>query len=156
MITGKLDEGTAKRLAASLPWMQTCLEWLEQERPWTEETEQVCEGISVKKVAYSTSEPTRCRFENHAREVDLQVVVEGIECIEIARSKEVGEPVEVDADGDVAFYGDPGLPVVKLPLGEGSFAVFFPEDAHRCGKSVDGEAHLRKYVFKISRSHYAL
>lgn len=156
MITGKLNDETAGRLARDLPWMRACFDWLEQERPWSADTEEVGEGIVVKKVEYVTSDPTPCRFENHRREVDLQVVVEGIEWIEIAHPGEVGEAIEENVDGDVDFYATPEGPVTRLLLGEGCFAVFFPEDVHRCGASVAEAATLRKYVFKVSRAVHSL
>lgn len=156
MITGKLDDGATKSLAASLPWIDACLGWLREQHPWTEKTEMVCEGIMVKKVEYGTTSPSTCRFENHDREIDLQFVVEGIEWIEITRPEDLGEAIDRDTGGDVVFYAAPDVPVTRLLLGEGSFAVFFPEDVHRCGASVAADARLRKYVFKISRAAYSL
>jgi|GEM_PF-2552544 len=156
MITGTLDDTTTKHLASALPWMEACLAWLREQRPWTAETEEVCEGILVKKVEYPTTSPSTCQFENHERDVDLQVVIEGMECIEIARPEDVGEANQRDSDGDVAFYADPVNPVTKLLLGEGRYAVFFPEDVHRCGASVSGGVRLRKYVFKVSRAKYSI
>lgn len=156
MITGKLNDITTGSLVSSLPWIGACVEWMGDHSAWSEGNEEVCEGILVKKVEYQTKTPSPCRFENHDREVDFQVIIEGSEWIEIARPESVGEPIERDAGGDVSFYSGAVGPGARIPMQEGCFAVFFPEDVHRCGAAIEEPARIRKYVFKISRAVYSL
>jgi YhcH/YjgK/YiaL family protein len=156
MITGKLNDITTGSLVSSLPWIRACVEWMGDHRAWSDGIEEVCEGILVKKVEYQTKTPSPCRFENHDREVDFQVIVEGSEWIEIARPENVGEAIETDTGGDVFFYSGAAGPVARIPMQEGCFAVFFPEDVHRCGAAIAEPARIRKYVFKISRTVYSL
>ena len=123
----------------------------------TKENEDVSEGIYVKKVQYDTSDPTTCRFENHRKELDVQLILEGGEVIELLRSDQVELDGGYEVSGDVQFYRakNEGVPR-RLTMESGDIAVFFPDDVHCCGWTREGVATVRKYVFKIDREHWNL
>lgn len=156
MITGNLNDNTARHLEKCLPWIRACFDWLSEGRAWEDSPNEVCEGIVVKRVEYVTATPSACRFENHDREVDVQVVVEGGEWIDLSRPERVGEAADSNLAGDVFFFNAPDGPVTRIPLVAGGFAVFFPEDVHRCGAALGEPARLKKYVFKVSRQHFGI
>jgi len=95
---------------------------------------------------YSTQPASQCRFEAHRKYLDIQLMVRGIERIAVASlaTMTVDEPYV--GERDVAFYRGEGD---EFTLSEGTFAVFFPHDAHRPGIAVGNPIHCRKVVIKV-------
>lgn len=87
-----------------------------------------------------------CKFEAHKRYIDVQVVASGIERIDsqVIAKCEAGE---FDEEGDfMLLEGEAATQVILEP---GSFAAYFPDDAHKPGIAVDGASHNKKCVFKV-------
>jgi biofilm protein TabA len=84
------------------------------------------------------------RLEAHRRYIDIQLTIDGPE--------EIGwlplaacVPTAFDAEKDIGFFDD--RPRVWLPVPPGTFAIFFPEDAHA---PLAGLGPLRKAIVKVS------
>ena len=83
-------------------------------------------------------------LEAHKLYADLQLVFSGAECMGYAPLETLGAPIDDPEGKDIAFYrGD----YQKFFVPEGSFAVFYPGDAH-APVYREGESD-RKAVFKI-------
>ena len=87
--------------------------------------------------------PTGARYEHHREYLDLQIPIDEGEIISV-------RPVEdldwLPFEGDNSFADGPaGMPLDLVP---GTFAVFFPGDAHSCGISKAGQQQVRKLVGK--------
>jgi YhcH/YjgK/YiaL family protein len=99
---------------------------------------------------YETSPRTERKPEAHRKYVDIQFLISGQEVVEWfpLEGQKVSEPY--DEDKDVAFYDRPETEGSKAVLGDGVFAVFFPQDAHmpqvRLGDSAED---VLKVVVKI-------
>ena len=100
-----------------------------------------------------TTEPKeQRRAEIHRKYIDVQYMIHGKELIGVY--PDAGED-EISEDrletGDIRFYTYRDVPgEVMLPMTDGCYAVFFPEDAHRPGCQMDGEAcPVRKIVLKV-------
>jgi len=95
---------------------------------------------------YTTQPLEKCRFEAHRRYADIQLMVRGLERIGVANlaSMKVDEPYI--AERDVAFFHGLGD---LITLAEGTFAVFFPQDAHQPGIAVAEPIQCRKVVMKV-------
>lgn len=86
-------------------------------------------------------------LEAHKLYADLQLVFSGAECMGYAPLETLSAPIDDPEGKDIALYrGD----YQKFFVPEGSFAVFYPGDAHAPSLSVyrEGESD-RKAVFKI-------
>lgn len=85
------------------------------------------------------------RWECHDKFIDIQYAVSGCgECIDCAPRSSFTDFV-IDPENDIAFSDhDPAH--ISLDLCAGSFAVFFPQDAHRPNQ---GCGSYRKVVFKL-------
>jgi YhcH/YjgK/YiaL family protein len=85
------------------------------------------------------------RWECHDKYIDIQYAVSGCgERIDYAPRADFTDFV-IDLERDIAFSGlDPAHTTVDLRAG--SFAVFFPQDAHRPNQ---GCGTYRKVVFKL-------
>ena len=86
------------------------------------------------------------RLEAHQRYLDVQLTIEGEEEIGWMPLAECREPLgSFDAPKDVQFFADrPGTWVAVPP---GSFAIFFPEDAHA---PLAGRGLLKKAIVKVA------
>lgn len=86
------------------------------------------------------------QLETHARYIDIQYVVSGIDEMGWKPASECRQPaVPYDPEKDVAFYTDE--PDAWIDVRPGSFAVFFPEDAHL---PLVSEEDIRKVVVKVA------
>ncbi len=96
---------------------------------------------------YAPKPPEACRHEVHRRHIDIQVVVEGAEFIGCAPLEAVNSATPFDTEKDIGFFEH--APAGGVVLRPGTFAIFFPEDAHQPGVSHDGYARVRKLVLKV-------
>jgi YhcH/YjgK/YiaL family protein len=95
---------------------------------------------------YSTQALEKCRFEAHRKYIDIQLMVRGIERIGVADLSTMGHDEPYIAERDVAFFHGQGDPIT---LREGTFAIFFPHDAHQPGIAVAEPMQCRKVVVKV-------
>lgn len=107
----------------------------------------VAEGVFVT-VADVQPTPSEGRpFETHSKYMDLQIDLAGTELCEVALGA-LQERTPYDEAGDAAFWDADTS--AALVLGEGRFAVFMVEEAHKPAvKAADCDA-VRKAVFKIA------
>ena len=81
-------------------------------------------------------------YERHMEHLDLQSPLDAGEIITVRPVEEL----EWDFEGETGFtHGPAGTELHMVP---GTFAVFFPGDAHNCGISQDGQTSCRKLVGK--------
>ena len=81
-------------------------------------------------------------YERHLEHLDLQIPLDAGEIITVKPVEEL----EWDFEGETGFtHGPAGTPLHMVP---GTFAVFFPGDAHNCGISDAGQTSCRKLVGK--------
>ncbi|MDO5324262.1 MAG: YhcH/YjgK/YiaL family protein [Clostridia bacterium] len=81
-------------------------------------------------------------YERHMEHLDLQIPLDEGEIITVRPVEEL----EWDFEGETGFtHGPAGTPLHMVP---GTFAVFFPGDAHNCGISEAGQTSCRKLVGK--------
>jgi biofilm protein TabA len=86
------------------------------------------------------------RLEAHRRYIDIQYTIEGHEEIGWLPLAECGPPREgFDEARDVAFFDR--RPGTWLAVPEGTFAVFFPEDAHA---PLAGRGAVKKAIVKVA------
>lgn len=96
---------------------------------------------------YETKELTPdSKWEAHRRYLDIQYIVRGVEAIgyQCVARMEVVKPYEDESDA--LFLQGNGS---RLALGPGDFAIFWPQDAHQPGLSVESPQKVRKIVVKV-------
>lgn len=107
----------------------------------------------ILQINVSTTEPKENRrAEVHRKYVDVQYMVSGREYIGVYPDPGTDAVAEdrMEAD-DILFYDSAiGDREVMLPMTEGCFAVFFPEDAHRPGCEMGGPQEVRKVIVKVA------
>ena len=84
-------------------------------------------------------------LEAHNRYIDIQICLEGNETMGWLNRADCKSPKELfNTEKDIIFYHDKPLNYFNVPTG--SFAIFFPEDAHA---PLIGEGIIRKVIFKV-------
>jgi len=106
-------------------------------------------GAFALEQVYLTKPRAEGFFESHRKYIDVQVVVEGVELMELADISRLTVSKPYDAEKDYLAYADYADASV-LRLVEGDGAVFFPADGHMPGLRPGVAANLvRKTVIKV-------
>lgn len=87
--------------------------------------------------------PRNAVYERHLEHIDLQIPLDEGEIITVRPVEDLAWPT---SDKETQFTEGPaGTPLDLVP---GTFAIFFPGDAHNCGLSKSGQDKVRKLVGK--------
>ncbi len=95
---------------------------------------------------YTTKPVSDASWETHRKYIDLQYLAAGREQIAVADLQALTPAADYDETKDCQFFRGSGW---NLPLNGGTFAVFFPHDAHMPGIADGAPAMVRKVVVKI-------
>lgn len=98
--------------------------------------------------SYRTCPPPEKLFETHRERIDIQYLAAGTERMLWTAAEGLRVCAPYDAARDVMFYAEPAA-CSSLVCGPGSFAIFFPDDAHKPGCAWEAPAMVRKVVLKI-------
>lgn len=86
------------------------------------------------------------KLEAHRKFIDIQYIIAGPEEMgwkQIDACRDIAAPYR--PDDDIIFYNDP--PATWTPVPSGSFALFFPEDAHA---PLVGSGDIHKVIVKVA------
>ncbi|MBU0664234.1 MAG: YhcH/YjgK/YiaL family protein [Proteobacteria bacterium] len=85
-------------------------------------------------------------LETHEKYIDIQLVLAGIDTMGWKAKSLCQQPAEgYDSEADIQFFAD--KPDAWLPTPSGTFAIFFPEDAHL---PLISAGQIHKVVVKIA------
>lgn len=107
---------------------------------------EITPGINAIVSEYVTKPREKCSWETHRKHIDIQYILEGCESIDYASAMSLEETTPYDRVNDCTLYEGDGS---EIKLETGSFAVFYPEDAHRPGVMDGISMPVRKVVVKI-------
>lgn len=97
---------------------------------------------------YTTKEINEYGYEAHRKNIDIQYLLSGeerIACLPIERLKETKAYNE---ENDAAFYAVAPNPQ-EMIIGDGYFAVFYPQDGHMPQLCVNEPQNVKKVVIKV-------
>jgi biofilm protein TabA len=99
---------------------------------------------------YMTIENFERGFEAHNHVIDIQYPVKGLERIKWSpiRGMKVNIPYEVE--NDRTFYKEPHAQSTHVDIGNGVFAIMFPEDGHGPQHYVNSPEMIKKVTIKVS------
>ena len=105
-------------------------------------------GFYASLQTYQTKQRSEGKWESHLSYIDVQVVVSGEECMDVAdvRLLKVSEDLIAKAD---AYLYHPYDRQSTLRLNAGDIAVFFPADGHIPGLIAGASGPVRKLVVKV-------
>lgn len=89
-------------------------------------------------------------FESHRKYIDVQVIVEGVELMEVEDISRLTVTQDYDAEKDFMKYAIAVPDAAKLIVRAGEATLFFPVDGHMPSLRVVGRSTLvRKTVVKV-------
>lgn len=98
---------------------------------------------------YKTKEVNEKGYEAHKEYIDIQYLVSGVEKIGYVPLEYLKETKPYNVEKDVAFYEERGVGPQDLLLGNGYFAILYPQDGHMPQLWVDGPMTVKKVVVKV-------
>lgn len=97
----------------------------------------------------TTAETNPVDFEAHKQHLDIHYPLDGEEKIKVCPVEKLEQYSEYKPDTDAAFFRNPGAKTVEITVGNGYFAVLFPNDGHEPLLCIDEPAKFKKVVVKI-------
>ena len=97
---------------------------------------------------YETKLVNENGYEAHRKFIDIQYLLKGSEkncCLPIEKLKET-KPYKEEVDA--AFY-ESEIPTQELILGDGYFAIYYPQDGHMPCLIIDDAKSVKKIVIKV-------
>lgn len=99
--------------------------------------------------SYRTRSAKECKFESHRKYIDIQIMVKGMEAMDLADISRLSVKEEYDSTKDIMFWNDPER-MAQITLKEGDFAILYPENAHRGAIALDEPEDVIKIVGKVN------
>jgi YhcH/YjgK/YiaL family protein len=113
-------------------------------------TYEISKKVRVLVTEYDTKVENPNRFESHKHVIDIQYPIIGLEAIEWSPLDGMTRITEYDEGKDVTFYNEPRQ-TVKIVLGNGTFGIFFRDDAHNPALAAGSFSHkIKKATVKVS------
>jgi len=93
----------------------------------------------------ATKEAAGEKFECHDKNIDIQVLISGVESMGWTPRNDCKSPkADYNAEKDVTFYADAAEMYFTLHAGE--FVIFYPNDVHA---PMIGDGFIKKLVVKV-------
>ena len=138
-----LHEGFHPSFSKALAWLRDC-------NPNTPDGRyEIAPGLTAIVQRYETAPQEMKKWETHRAHGDIQYLVSGQEKIGAAKRESLTIRSPYNPEKDAEFYEPPTFPSTSLILSAGSFAVFFPHDAHQPGVMIDHPVSVIKVVIKF-------
>lgn len=98
---------------------------------------------------YTTKHENEYGYEAHRQYIDIQYIISGLEKICFLPIEYLKETKGYNKEIDAAFYKEADMKPQELILGNGYFAIFFPQDGHMPQLCVDKPETVKKVVIKV-------
>lgn len=98
---------------------------------------------------YTTNTQNEYGYEAHRDYIDIQYLISGKEVINSLSLEYLKEAKPYNKEIDAAFYEEAGAKPQELLLGNGYFAILFPQDGHMPQLCVSKPEKVKKVVIKV-------
>lgn len=95
---------------------------------------------------YNSKSLSEGKFESHRKYIDIQYIIKGVEKMGYVNVDNLNPLTEYDKEKDIQFFEGNGDFVTVY---NGSFTIFFPQDAHMPGIQLNNFEYVKKAVVKI-------
>jgi len=89
-------------------------------------------------------------YEAHKHVIDIQYPIRGLERVKWSPIEGMNVNISYDEAKDRTFYKDPSVQGTHVDIGEGIFAIMFPEDGHGPQHYIDKPELIKKITIKIA------
>lgn len=97
---------------------------------------------------YETKVKNDVGFEVHRKNIDIQYLLKGEERIACLPVEKLKETTPYSEEKDATFFTASVQPI-EMKLGDGYFAIFFPQDGHMPQLCVNAPMMVKKVVVKV-------
>ena len=97
---------------------------------------------------YETKRQNELGYEAHKKYIDIQYLLKGSEKIACLPIEKMQETKPYCKDKDAAFY-TANIKSQEMIIGDGYFAIFFPQDGHMPQLCLDKPMKVKKVVIKV-------
>lgn len=98
---------------------------------------------------YVTKEENENGFEAHRDYIDIQYLISGSEKIACLPLEYLKETKSYNKEIDASFHEKNAMSAQEMIIGNGYFAIFFPQDGHKPGLCISEPNFVQKVVVKI-------
>ncbi|MBI3256117.1 MAG: YhcH/YjgK/YiaL family protein [Candidatus Andersenbacteria bacterium] len=135
------------------PVWQKVLTWINIEAPKLQDGEYEIDGRNIYAPisTIQTMSQEQTIYEAHRQYIDVHYCLEGGEIIDWTPVNQLTPTMEFDTAKDYCLYESP-REATSLLMAPGTFAIFFPADAHMPKISDGKNTQIRKAVVKIKAS----
>lgn len=113
-------------------------------------TYQINEKVKAIVSEYETIENFERGYEAHNHVIDIQYPIVGIERIKWSPIEGMCINIPYDKSKDRTFYKKPSQQGTHIDIGNGIFAIMFPEDGHSPQHFVEKPKLIKKITIKVS------
>jgi biofilm protein TabA len=106
------------------------------------------DNIYAMVMTYDTRSAEALKFEAHKKYIDIQLLLEGVEFLDVSLPENCQVDTPYSEQDDVMFFGSPQN-FTSVLLEPGNFAVLYPHDIHRPCRMVKDKKQIRKMVLKV-------
>jgi YhcH/YjgK/YiaL family protein len=99
---------------------------------------------------YKTVELFERGYETHKHVVDIQYPIVGLEKIKWSLIEHMSVNIPYDEKKDRTFLKNPSSQGTEIIIGNGIFAIMFPEDGHSPQHFIDKPELIKKITIKVS------
>ncbi len=100
--------------------------------------------------SYTTVDEFERGYESHKNVIDIQYPIIGLERVKWSPIENMNINIPYDEAKDRTFYKDPSVQGTHVDIGNGIFAIMFPEDGHGPQHKVGEKKVIKKITIKIS------
>ena len=148
MIYDKIDN--QKLYAGISEDIRLGLEWLRDVEPDIEKgVYELSPRVKAIVSEYTTKEVNENGYEAHREYIDIQYLLKGSEKICCLPLEYLKETKAYKAEIDAAFYEEAGIKPQEMVIGNGYFAVYYPQDGHMPCLIAENPVEVKKVVIKI-------
>jgi YhcH/YjgK/YiaL family protein len=99
---------------------------------------------------YETIENFTRGYEAHLHVIDIQYPIIGLERIKWSPINEMKVNIPYEAENDRTFYKEPHNQGTQVDIGNGFFAIMFPNDGHSPQHFINKAEVIKKITIKVS------
>jgi YhcH/YjgK/YiaL family protein len=100
--------------------------------------------------SYETVDEFVRGYESHKNVIDIQYPIIGLERVKWSPIAEMEINIPYDPEKDRSFYKKPSKQGTHVDIGNGIFAIMFPEDGHGPQHNINDKKVIKKITIKVS------
>jgi biofilm protein TabA len=111
---------------------------------------EICDGVTALVTEYETLEVFERGYEAHRHVIDIQYPIIGLERVKWSPIEGMDINIPYDPVKDRTFYKNPSPQGTMVDVGQGIFAIMFPQDGHGPQHFIDEPEIIKKITVKVT------